>query len=96
MPSQYPSDRAPVLVVKTDQVRPPPTHTHTQSSTAPSTYTHTQGKLDYLTYPHRLMIADIVPNIINAVMLLEITSFKDTCQDVTVHAKDSTGDFLTS
>ncbi len=40
------------------------------------------------------MVVDIVPNIINAVMLLEITSFKtnpDACQDVTVHAKDSTG-----
>ncbi|XP_064396371.1 uncharacterized protein LOC135343300 isoform X2 [Halichondria panicea] len=49
VPSQYPSDRAPVLVVKTDQV-----------------------------------------------MLLEITSFKDTCQDVTVHAKDSTGTTLIS
>ncbi len=46
-------------------------HTYVRARTHTHTHTHTQGKLDFSTYPARLTIADIVPNMINGVLLAQ-------------------------
>ncbi len=101
MPSQHPSVRSPVLVTKTDQVRQIEMHVYLCTTVHSDHPPPPQGQLDYLTYPHRLLITNLVPNIVNAVMLLEITSFeqnsesRDQCWDVLIHAKDPTGNLKT-
>ena len=74
------------------------THTHTRTQTHTNTHTHTlQGKLDFLSYPSRLMIVDLVPNIINAVMLLQVSPRSSSdistgrLERVSIDVNDQTG-----